>query len=212
MTPTDFLNVAELGITSGNAWASKYPNFNPGFMSQADYLAHHTVMRDTILSQIATNDARSQAVLALKDANADITKYAKFIKVYLAEMYDNDAKSYYAGYGIVAINKGYGIPVDNDHRMRSLDTLITELSKPNNPLAAKKFGLAFWTALRDTHRENWTNLKVFDGDRSMNSDTLKNTKKEALSYQSRLRASIKINYPTNYKSVYRDFGFQTEKY
>jgi hypothetical protein len=212
MTPTDFLNVAETGITSGNAWDSKYPQFNPGFITQAAYLAHHTTMRNTILAQIATNDARSQVVLNLKTVNALITKHTKFIKNYLTEEYDNDAKTYYTGYGIITIGRAYSIPTDNDHRMRSLDTLIAELSKPNNVLANKKFGLAFWEDLRDQHRTNWTSLKMYDGDRSMNSNALKIAKKEALSYQSRLRASIKIMYPTNYKPIFRDFGFQSEKY
>lgn len=212
MIPTDFLNVAELGITSGNAWGSKYPNFVAGFITKADYLAHHITMRDTILSQIATNDARSQVVLNLKTVNALISKHTKFIKNYLTEEYSDDAKTYYTGYGIAVIGRAYSIPTDNDHRMRSLDTLVAEMSKANNILANKKFGLVFWEDLRNQHRTNWTKLKIYDGDRSMNSNTLKIAKKEALSYQSRLRASIKIMYPTNYKSIFRDFGFQSEKY
>lgn len=212
MTPTDLLNIAELGITSGNAWNSKYPSLNAGFISQADYLQHHIDMRDAILTQITTNDERKQVILGLKEANTDITKYAKFLKTYLEEEYDNDAKTYYSGYGIVLTGKNYAIPKDNDHRMRSLDTLITELSKTGNPLKNKKYGLVFWTSLRDKHRTNWTNLKIYDGDRSMNSNTLQTAKKEALSYQGRLRNIIKIMHPTNYKSVYRDFGFQSEKY
>ena len=212
MGPTDFLNIAELGITSGTAWSSKYASFNAGFITKSAYLAHHVTMRDTILSQIATNDARSQAVLALKESNLSITKHTKFLKSYLAEEYDNNAKTYYAGYGIITNGKLHTIPTDNDHRMRSLDTLVAELDKPNCPLQDKKFGLAFWTALRDTHRANWTAMKTYDGDRSINSDNLKTAKKQAMSYQSRLKASIKINYPDNYKAVYRDFGFQTEKY
>ena len=205
MTPTDLLNVAELGITSGNAWDSKYPSLNAGFITQTDYLQHHIDMRDAILLQINTSDVRNQAILGLKESNDDISKYAKFIKTYLEEEYDTDSKTYYVGYGIV-------MPKDNDHRMRSLDTLITELNKVGNPLKNKKYGLTFWTALRDKHRTNWTNLKVYDGDRSMNSNNLKVAKKDALSYQSRLRSIIKIMHPTNYKSVYRDFGFQSEKY
>jgi hypothetical protein len=212
MTPTDMLNIAETGISSGNAWADKYPNFEPGFISQLDYLTHHSNMRDTIFTQVATNSARSQAVLGLKEANGDITKYGKFVKGYLEELFDDKAKSYYSAYGIVPMGKNYGIPTDNDHRMRSLDTLVAELSKPNNPLKIRKYGLAFWTVLRDKQRFNWTNLKKYDGDRSINSDILKNAKKQALSYQSRLRASIKVYYPLNYKSVQRDFGFQSEKY
>jgi hypothetical protein len=212
MIPTDFLNTAEVGITSGTSWDNKHASFNPGFITQADYLAHHTSMRATILAQIATNDARNQVVLNLKTVNALISKHTKFIKNYLTEEYYNDAKTYYTGYGIITIGRAYSIPTDNDHRMRSLDTLVTELSKPNNILADKKFGLAFWEDLRDQHRANWTSLKTYDGDRSMNSDALKLAKKQALSYQSRLRASIKIMYPTNYKAVLRDFGFQSEKY
>ena len=212
MTPTDLLNIAELGITTGNAWTTKYAAFNPGFITKVAYLAHHVTMRDTILAQIATNDARSQTVLALKSANADITKYSKFIKTYLQEEYDDNAKTYYAGYGIITFGKSHTIPTDNDHRMRSLDTLVAELAKTNNPLQDKKYGLAFWTDLRDRHRLNWTNKKTYDGDRSINSNSLTTAKKEAVSYQTRLRASIKIMYPDNYKSILRDFGFQSEKY
>ncbi len=212
MTPTDLLNTAQVDITSANAWADKYPNFEPGFIAQADYLLHHTTMRDTIMQQVATNSSRTQAVAGLKEANSDIAKYIKFVKSYLEEAYGDNAKTYYSAYGIVAIGKSYNIPTDNDHRMRSLDTLVAELGKASSPLKTKKYGLTYWTALRDKHRLNWTNLKKYDGDRSVNSDSLKTAKKEALSYQSRLRASIKIHYPLNYKSIYRDFGFQNEKF
>lgn len=212
MTPTDLLNVAQLGITSGTAWADKYPTMTAMFITQQDYLQHHLDMRTTALAQIANNDARNQTIAALKGINTTINTHTKFLKNYLLEEFADQAKNYYTGYGMVLDNKSYRIAIDNDRRMSALDTLIAELQKANNPLANKKYGLAFWIALRDGHRFHWTNLKNYDGNRSMNSDSLTQAKKEALGLQSKLRSLLKINYSSNYKAVWRDFGFQNEKY
>ena len=93
-----------------------------------------------------------------------------------------------------------------------MDILIQELSKPNNPIATKKYGLRFWISQRDEHKEIWASSKAIDGTRSIYADKLKTAKLEAKRLQSRLRMHLRATYGEQYKSIWRDFGFQNEKY
>ena len=212
MPVTDNLNLAQLGITSGDAWGTKYPTMQTTFISQADYLALHQNFRTLVLDQSNNNSVRSQTTTTLKILNAEITKSVKFIKNYLTEEYGDTAKSYYLAYGFVFEGKNHTISKDNDLRMQALDILVAELSKTNNPFANRKYGLVYWEALRNSHRDTWTLGKTVDGDRSMGSSNIKTVKEQAKSLQNRLRAQIRVNYPDMYKNVLRDFGFQSEKY
>ena len=211
--PTDILNIAEAGITTGNNWGTKYPTLSVTFVSQADYLALHEVLRTDVVTQKANESNRTLQYAALKTTNAKIAAAQKYLKGYIAEQYDTaNAKTYYTAYGIEKKGNAYGIPVDNDQRMRALDAMIATLSQTGNPFKTKKYGLTFWTALRDAHRTAWTQCKNIDGTRSVLSAAIKANKVLALSYQSRLRQQIKVNEPISYKNIWRDLGFQAEKY
>ena len=44
-SPVDYINIAELGITSGTAWQTKYPTLTVNFTTVNNYLDLHTQMR-----------------------------------------------------------------------------------------------------------------------------------------------------------------------
>lgn len=212
-TPSDLTNLAQTGITSGTVWGSKYPTLIVSFVNQPDYLLFHETMRNDILIQKQNDATRREVTSRLKAVNKTINSHLKNLKDYLSDEYGKDiSKVWYAAYGIEKKGSLYILPTDNDGRGRSLDILIQELSKPNNPIATKKYGLSFWINQRDEHKEIWASSKAIDGTRSIYADKLKTAKLEAKRLQSRLRMHLRATYGEQYKSIWRDFGFQNEKY
>ena len=213
MTPTDLINIATLGITTGNSWGVNYPTLVVSFTTQSEYTSFHTDFRNRLLERQDVESKRILSISNLRKANKELAAGVKFLKAYLLEEYGkNDALSHYSEYGLVLESKTYRFPIDNDDRMKKLDTLVNTLSAPNNPFRDKKYGLAYWENLRNEHRNSWTLCKTLDGNRSVLAKAIQLDKKKALDLQSRLRQQVKINDKENYKSIWRNLGFQSEKY
>lgn len=212
-TPSDLTNIAEAGITSGETWRNKYPNYVTDFVTSFDYLTLHQELRANIIKQKQNDADRRDATKKLKDINKEIDKRIKNLKDYIADEYEKErVKTIYPAYCIEFNKSVYKLPADNDNRMRGLDMIVMELSKADNPLKSKKYGLDFWTAQRDAHRTAWALNKEIDGQRSLLSKALTVGKAECKRLQLRLRTHLKATFFDNYKNVWRDFGFQAEKY
>ena len=213
MIPTDLINIATLGITTGNSWAVNYPNLVVNFTTPNEYTTFHTDFRNRLLERQENESKRILSISHLRKVNKELMASIKFLKAYLVEEYGKiDALTHYSEYGLVFESKTYRFPMDNDDRMKKLDTLIHTLSMPNNPFQGKKYGLTYWKNLRDEHKTNWTLCKTLDGNRSVLAKAIQLDKKKALNWQSRLRQQVKINDKENYKSIWRNLGFQAEKY
>lgn len=207
------INIAELGIASGKAWQEKYPNYKTDFIAAEDYYNKHLGFRNGIIQQQQNEGERRGITLSLKNTNAAINKAIPNLKNYLIETYGKDAApSYFSVYGIVQTSRGLQFPTDNDARSNAMHLVIFAMSKENNPFKDRKYGLAFWETIHQEHRIAWEASKRVDGNRSILSNKLKIEKEEVLKLQSRLRAQLKVSFPDNYRSVWRDFGFQEEKY
>ena len=213
MSPTDLINIATLGITTGNSWGINYPNLVVNFTTPSEYTAFHTEFRNRLLERQENESKRILAISNLRKANKELATSIKFLKSYLLEEYGKeDAVTHYSEYGLVLENRIYRFPKDNDDRMKKLDTLINTLSAPNNPFQHKKYGLTYWENLRNEHKLNWNLCKTLDGNRSVLAKAIQLDKKKALNWQSRLRQQVKINDKENHKSIWRNLGFQSEKY
>mgnify|MGYP000845390320 FL=1 len=207
------INIAELGIASGKAWQEKYPNYKTDFITAEEYYNKHLVFRNNIIQQQQNEGERRGVTLQLKNANKTIDKAIPNLKNYLVEMYGKDsASSYFSTYGIIQTSRGLQFPTDNDARSNAIHLVIFAMSKENNPFKDRKYGLTFWESIHQEHRTAWEESKRIDGNRSILSNKLKIEKEEALKLQSRLRTQLKVSFPENYKSMWRDFGFQEEKY
>ena len=205
---TNNLHFAQLGITSGKLWLLKYPNLITSFTTANDYLGFHQNYRALVLQQNNMISERMQITNELDAINTEIRTSIKFVKGYLAEFYGNNAKSYYLAYGLVFENNKHIIAKDNDKRMLALDILVKALQDSSNLLSSQKYGLSYWSAIQVQHRAVWTAAKTLDGTISINSANLKQMKGQAIVLQKSLRAQIRVDFATNYKSVIRDFGFQ----
>ena len=210
--PVDYINIAELGVTSGNAWKTKYPTLTVSFITVTQYLDLHTSMRANAVKIKQLNADRKQATDTLKAIHKLIGKHLANLKSYIVDEYGKEnAIRLYDQYGIIRKKDKFSFPSDNDDCGRSLDMVVQELSKPAHPLANKKYGVDFWIVQRDAQRAAWNTNKTMDGERSMLTATLQAQKKEAIKLQSRLRTHLRAAYGDAHKSVLRDFGFQNEK-
>ena len=210
--PIDYINIAELGVTSGTAWKTKYPTLTVSFITVTEYLNLHTDMRTNAVKTKQLNADRKQATDILKAIHKLIGKHLYNLKGYIIDEFGKEnAIRLYDQYGIIHKGKKYAFPSDNDDCGRSLDMVVAELSKPAHPLANKKYGLDFWIVQRDAQRAAWATNKTMDGERSMLTATLQSQKKEAVKLQARLRTHLRAAFGDSYKSVWRDFGFQNEK-
>lgn len=213
LAPNSYSNIAEAGITSGNVWKNHYPTYSVSFVTKEDYLSFHEKMRDDVVEQRLLDAQRAEATSNFKSINQSIDKSLGLLKNAIAlEHGKKQSVVLYGSYGIQKINEIYVIPRDNDSRAHALSVMVKSLERSSDSIKNSKYGLEYWTDLRDKHLVAWDLNKRLDGLRSILANRLQDSKQQAKEWQSRLRAHLKVTYYDNYKSVWRDFGFQVEKY
>lgn len=213
-SPTDLINLAQLGVTTGTTWGQKYSSLTVKNIPQNLYLSFHQDFRTDVISLMQLHNERKQVTTDFKAINADIKKAESALKKLIALRYGkNNLAAQYAAHGITKKRTTSGFPVDNDNRMRALDILIATMSTPGHLFANDvDYGLDKWLILKSKHQTLWQRAKEIDGSIGALSNKVKANKKVVKQYQTLLRKQISIDYADNYKGIWRDFGFQTEKY
>ena len=213
-SPTDLVNLAQLGVTTGTNWGQKYSILTVKNVPQTVYLLFHQDFRTDVVSLVQLHNERRQITTDFKAINSEIKKNEASLKKLIALRYGKDNLiAQYAAHGIIKKGSLYGFPVDNDNRMRGLDILIATMSAPGHLFANDiDYGLDKWLSLKSKHQLLWQRAKEVDGSIGALSSKVQTNKKIVKQYQVLLRRQISIDYPTNYKGILRDFGFQVEKY
>ena len=214
--PQDIINLAELGILVAKNWLQRYPTYTIKFAVIADLDTKANAFKAKALDNTVKDSDKKNNTLALKTVNKEIINGIKILKKYIKAEYplEKDLSGYYAAYGLELIGKGgYNLIADNDRRSQRIDILLAEMSKPNNVLANKAYGLVFWQDLKNRHTTEWALSKALKGDKTSLSRETQTLMKEVDEILKKLHASIKIDFPkTDVKKILREFGFLNEVY
>lgn len=214
--PKDIINLAELGILVAKNWQQRYPNYTVNFTTVTDLETKSNDFKAKALNNTIKDSDKKNNTVALKNVNKDITEAVKILKKYLKAEYplEKDLSAYYSAYGLELNGKSrYDLIADNDRRSQRIDVLLGEMSKPNNILANKTYGLAYWQGLKARHETEWTLSKSLKGDKTSLSRETKTLMTEVDEILKKLYTSIKLDFPkADVKKILREFGFLNEVY
>jgi hypothetical protein len=216
-TPTTVPNipVADIDLMDVAKLVSKYwtnvPQITLIWVTQPNFDILVTNYSSTLMLRKTTGSGRSEYTQKLKLLDVKIDNDIENIKRYLVEKYDKkSAPSYYAQFGIVKVNKKYKLPYDRDERKASLALLLTAISV--HGFENNIFGLTYWTDTKTQYDSLLSNAEAIDGSVSDKVGAKNLLKKQIKKVLNSLIKVIQGNYPDDYKTVLRTWGFQKEKY
>jgi hypothetical protein len=211
--PTDYINRSQLAVTVADNWLQFFPTYSVNFTTQGKFkiLSQNFYMK---ANENANQDVTKKDNSAtLKSINIDIRKGSVRLKEYIRDEYTVNIDAIYASYGLEIINKNFMFPTDNDRLMQRLGMLLAKLQEPNNPLANRNQGLAYWEDLITRHAAEWTLSKNMKATKSKLSQECRDMHTEVGDKLSKLFRQIAIdNDRDQVASVRRTFGFLNETY
>jgi hypothetical protein len=157
---------------------------------------------------------QSSLTLKLKTSKKKLKDSVKFLKAAILEEAGdkNIAESWYINYGLRKVNGSiWSFSSDNDTAKQQIDTLVAKLSEPNNPIANRKFGLTYFTDLRNEFVSTWDTSKALKSQKTVISQECIALKTQAILYQRDLKKMIQMSFRgQNINKVLREFGFLSE--
>ena len=212
--PTDYVNRAALGVNLAKNWLLSYPNYTVSFVTQADMEALSNDFSAKAIENSLQDSLKQTNSVALKNANTEISKAVTRLKAYIKDEYEVNLETHYAAYGLEKDgNNNYIIPTDNDRREQRLTILLQKLSEPNNPIATRKVGLAFWTDVIAQQKAAWNDSKAMKSRKAQLAEECRTMHVQSGEWISKLYKSIAIDFEkSKVASTRRAFGFLNETY
>ena len=135
-----------------------------------------------------------------------------YIKTYLSEVYGKqDVIAKYASCGFLFnYQSRYTFPKDRDKRLRSLETLLTGISR--HGIQNRTFGLTYWQDIYTQYEDLLESADSHDGGNADRTQTKRVLLKEVRMTLRALYNLLKAQYPTSYKAIALAWGLQKQKY
>jgi len=141
------------------------------------------------------------------DSNVELVKYD--LK---SELGSTAAIANYPLLGINRTSRGFKVPVARNERLSALQTLVSNL--PNYSKAANDInhGLVYWTDFLDRYSAVAVETQSLAGESSKEVGDFDLLKADAKKYLNCISNLIKANYPDNWDSRLRFYGFLKERF
>jgi hypothetical protein len=215
--PVKKINVPVADIDFGNLantvsvkWATS-PWLTLQWLNSTEFSTKTASYYDTLGTRIKKGGARPQLTKALQVVEKKIDEGILNVKNYILEKYKKEnAKSYYASFGIVQKGNGFSLPKDQDGRSKGLELLVDAIAE--NGFGDKQYGTQFWKAVQTEYDTLLAEASATDGTISTNVGDKNVLKKEIKKVLNSIIAVIRGNFPDTYKTELRNWGFQKEKY
>ena len=198
-------------ITSVNAAWKTNTQIKLLWITQADFEAMVTDFNQSLQLRKMDGGNRPSQTNTLKKLNAQIDTGMQEVKTYIEYKFKKaNAIAQYARYGIVKENGSYGLSRDNDERFKSLPLMVAAIAADG--FGNEEFGTAFWTGILQDFTTALKAASTTDGKVTGSVSAKDQTKKQIIKVMNALRLVLQGNYPDTYKAVYREWGWQKEKY
>jgi hypothetical protein len=208
--PTKDSDIGTLGQNTVVNWKLN-PAMTLLWITVAAHEANVNDFNSTLGERASTGGGRREISGKLALLDDDIDEGVKAIKGYLVYKYEKDnAPIYYPQFGIVREGKNFVIPRDHDKRSAALALTVAAIT--THGFDAEKYGLDFWQTTKDNYAALMTSASATDGTVSQKVGTKNELRKTIVKTHNALINVLRGNYPDNYKSVIREWGFQKEKY
>jgi hypothetical protein len=208
--PAADIDFDNLGNTVSTKWTAS-PWLTIQWLTESEFAAKTANYNSILGSRMKKGGSRPQLTKAIQVVEKKIEEGVANVKNYIVEKYKKDnAKSYYASFGIVQIGKAYSLPKDQDGRSKGLELLVEAIAE--NGFANKQYGTVFWTAIQTEYDQLLDNALITDSAVSSNVGDKNLLKKDIKKALNAIISIIRGNYPDTYKTELRNWGFQKEKY
>jgi len=206
---TDFKDVAK---NVANSWLNN-PDITLIWKKAPDFLKDVSDYETALTSRKATGSLRPGQSQTLEQLDVQIDEGVSMVKVYLEKKYKiANAPAQFPRFGIIKENKHLRISKDRNNRLEALKLMITGIAADG--FDNEEYGKAFWADMQTNYAAALLAAGNTSGEVSGKVATKNEQKKAIRKVLTSLLLVIKGNYPTKteYKAVYRKWGWQKESY
>lgn len=167
---------------------------------------------ESLRNRNTTGASRGSITSSLTAAHKEADKSIEHVKNKLFEIVGSKAEATvrYREFGIVKERSSYKFPQAREARAASFDVLIDALA--TYQIEDFAYGKAYWTALKEQYNSLLEQARSVDGSVSTKVGSLNYNRTFVRKFLNSFVQLIKANYPDEWKTKLRDFGFQKEKY
>ena len=215
--PQAQLDLATLGVSAAAKYAAEVaatPGFGLIWTKPADFTALAAAAQAKVAEAGSTQANRTPNADAIDALDAEINQRLTNVRTYLSNAYeDTDAdtvRGYLPQLGFARQHGSYVFPKGQQERLAALNLLLGGLN--THGLGARKYGTAYWTALRDKYQAALQAAGTGAGSTS----TVVDRKNELLDQLREVLTAVyyllRAQYPKAWKANLRAYGFQKERY
>lgn len=166
---------------------------------------------DSLRNRNTVGASRGSITSSLTAAHKEADKSIEHVKNKLFEIVGSKAEATvrYGEFGIVK-ERTYKFPQAREARAASFDVLIEALTAYK--IEDFAYGTAYWTALKEQYNSLLEQARSVDGSVSTKVGSLNYNRTFVRKFLNSFVQLIKANYPDEWKTKLRDYGFQKEKY
>lgn len=208
--PNADINFGKVVTSVSNKWSSN-SWLKLKWLTVAEFTADANNYNSILSARLQQGSTRPQITKALKVLDKKMDDALIYVKGYIVEKYKKeDAKSYYAAFGIEYKTNKYVFPTDQNKKQVAIALMLDALVA--NGFDTKEFGTAFWQPIQTEYSDLVKSATLTDGAVSINVGDKNKLKEKLKKGLNAILGSIKANHPDTYKQEIRDWGFQKEKY
>jgi hypothetical protein len=208
--PAADIDFGNLGNTVSKNWNAS-PWLTIKWITAAEFATTTANYYSTLDTRLKKGGSRPQVTKAIKVVEKKIDEGVLNVKNYIVEKYKKDnAKSYYASFGIIQNGTNFSLPKDQDGRSKALELLVESIDK--NGFGDKQYGSTFWAGIQKEYDALLEDASTTDSTISNKVGDKNTLKKEIKKALNSIIQIIRGNYPDTYKTELRNWGFQKEKY
>ena len=214
LLPNDQVNLAARAQTIASNWNNMYPNVVFDFLSRQDFAQLASNYETSVNAKRLLLTQRKDITNTLKELSSEGKKHAGALKKYISLRHEGTHKQTAMSlYGLVSINKTnlYSLPQDRDKSLAALGVLVAKLSEADNPIAAEKYGLTYWQEYQTKLKDNWTKAQNIDSQLAGLTNTINALQGSLKEKIVGIRFALRAGNPKTYRTIWREWGFQTEK-
>jgi hypothetical protein len=203
----DFMDLAKNVATN---WLAN-PAITLIWKTPADFQKEVNNYEVELTSRKSTGSLLPGQVLTLKQMDKQINDAVKDVKIYIQRKFKKaNAEAQYARYGITREYKTFIISRDRNNRRDALKLMIAAIEADG--FGAEEYGTAFWTDMQTNYSAAINAAGTTAGDVSIKVAGKNRLKKDIKTVLSSLLLVLKGNYPETYPGIYRDWGWQKERF
>lgn len=215
--PQGQLDLATLGVTAAAVFATEVaatPGFGLLWLKPADLTALAAAAQAKVAEAGSTQASRTPNAAAIDALDVEINQRLGNVRTYLASAYEDADPATVRGYlpqlGFARQHGSYIFPKGQQERLAALNLLLGGLS--THGLGARKYGTAYWTALRDKYQAALQTAGTGAGTTATVVDRKNELLEQLREALTAVYYLLRAQYPKSWKAKLRAYGFQKERY